>query len=215
MNLSLFLLFLGIAGIVAYFAYLAEKRRTTALTALAFKLGAAPIDSVPLPTQALNGLQLWNRGRRRKAKNILCFQKQGKREFLFDYQYTVGSGKHSHTHKQSVFLLENTRLPSFQLRPEGFLDRVGEIVGFTDIDFEENKEFSKLYSLKGQDQAAIRVTFSAQVLQALVRHSGLTAECSAGTLVIYRSRQIASPEKLEIFLRDMREAASCLGCNKL
>ena len=36
--------------------------------------------------------------------------------------------------------------PAFQLRPEGLADMVAAAFGHDDIDFEENKEFSKRYS---------------------------------------------------------------------
>ncbi len=53
MNFTLILVFLGVASVAAYFAFLAEKKRTEAFAKIAIKLGASALDSVPLPPQAL------------------------------------------------------------------------------------------------------------------------------------------------------------------
>ena len=209
MNFGLILVIFGIAGTVAYLAYLADKRRTDALKAVATRLGAAPLDSIRLPAESLTGLQLWNRGRSRSRRhyNVLCFQRVGKREFLFDYRYTSGSGKHKHTHTLSVFLVEVPGLPSFELRPEGFLDRIGEVVGFKDIDFQANPDFSKKYSLKGNDEAAIRGVFTPNVIHVCLRCKDISAESANGFFVVYRNRKLVAPDQIEAFLRECREVS--------
>ncbi len=49
----------------------------------------------------------------------------------FEYRYTTGGGKSSHTHRVVVLLWEPPEppLPEFCLTPEGFWDRVGQRLG--------------------------------------------------------------------------------------
>ena len=52
-------------------------------------------------------------------------------------------------------------MPRFELKPEGFFDRIGSVLGGHDIDFAEDPEFSRACRLKGPDEPAIRETFHA------------------------------------------------------
>ena len=56
--------------------------------------------------------------------------------------------------------MQSAQVPRFALTREGLLHRVGAALGFQDIDFDEDPEFSKRFVLKGDDEHAIREIFA-------------------------------------------------------
>lgn len=80
---------------------------------------------------------------------------------LFDYAYTVSTGKSAHTFKQTVYFRysKSIALPHFVMVPEKWYHRVGTYFGMQDIDFVEYPIFSRNYLLKGEDEDYIRHHF--------------------------------------------------------
>ena len=72
-----------------------------------------------------------------------------------DFSYTTGSGENETTRRFSYLLVElaavTTPLPQTAVRPEGFMDKLGGLFGFDDIDF-ESVEFSDAFHVTGQDK---------------------------------------------------------------
>jgi hypothetical protein len=68
----------------------------------------------------------------------------------------------------SVFVyLEDSVPPEFVLEPEGFLDDLIEVEGFSDIDFDQFPEFSRKWLLRGPQEQAIRDFFRPPVIHFL------------------------------------------------
>lgn len=80
---------------------------------------------------------------------------------VFDYVYTVSTGKSSQTFKQTVYFRYSKALalPHFILMPERWYHRLGTYFGMQDIDFVEYPIFSKNYLLQGKDEDYIRYHF--------------------------------------------------------
>ncbi len=80
---------------------------------------------------------------------------------LFDYTYTVSTGKSSATYWQTVFFRYSKKLalPHFIMVPEKWYHRVGTYFGMQDIDFVQYPEFSQNYLLRGKDEEYIRHHF--------------------------------------------------------
>src|SRR4051812_38474558 len=84
-----------------------EKERTKALEVTAAQLGWSFSATAPMNMIAgMEGFPLFNQGHGKKIKNFMYGQASGVKAAAFDYIYTVGSGKHSHTYFQSVVYLE-------------------------------------------------------------------------------------------------------------
>src|ERR1041384_2274301 len=87
------------------------KERTKAL-----EVPAAPLCwsfSAVAPMNMIAGLErfpLFNQGHGKKIKNFMYGQASGVKAAVFDYIYTVGGGKNSHTYFQSVVYLETANL---------------------------------------------------------------------------------------------------------
>lgn len=165
---------------------------------------------------------LFDRGGSARFLNIMSGKWGSLKISAFDYKYTVNSGKNSSTFVQTVAAFTaQAPLPCFELRPEGFLDRVGEVFVHRDINFESNPQFSRRYMLRGKDkdEDAVRTLFAPALLSYLeMRPAGdqLHIEGDGTTLLMYRSNVRIAVEKLRSFLDETSEIASTFfsSCGK-
>jgi hypothetical protein len=193
-----------IASVVAYFQYLAEKRRAQALRQVADELG---FDFSPTDQELVTRLQsfhLFSQGRSKKLTNVLRGEANGLAVEIFDYRYTTGSGKSSKTWKQTVlcFRLDGPGLPAFSLRPHTFFHRIAEWFGAQNISFEEHPVFSKNYLLRGPDEAAVRNLFDERALTFYEERPGLSTEGGDDRLLFYHPDKRVAPEKVRGFLAE-------------
>src|ERR1044072_683726 len=144
-----------------------EKERTLAMQQVAQQMGWAFAPVAQLNMIPHTGyFNLFNNGHSKGIKNMIYGEINGVKAAVFDYRYTVGHGKNSHTYIQSVLYFETPKLqlPMFTLSPENFMHRFISALGYQDIDFAQRPEFSKRYLLRGQDEQAIRRTFADHIL---------------------------------------------------
>lgn len=205
-----FVLFGGaaaIAAIVFYLVYQAEKKRTAALADIALRMGLTFEAKVPKERLAILGpLHLFKRGHSQRAKNLMRGKSEGREVVVFDYQYVTGGGKNSQTHNQTVVIFPGVAtaaaLPEFTLGPEHWWNKIGELLGYKDIDFEASPEFSKHYLLKGPNEAAIRAAFGAEPLGFFGQKQGWSVESAGGVLAVYRGEKRCKPEEFQPFLAE-------------
>ena len=128
---------------------------------------------------------------------------------LMDYSFWKGSGKHRHVIRQTLALISDKRyeLPSFVLAPENFFSRFKENFGAQDIDFEAFPNFSQMFNLRGDDEAAVRALFTPAIIRELERHPGITLEGRAGNLLIFRFKKRVKPENFPRFLEEAQQLA--------
>lgn len=108
---------------------------------------------------------LFTHGRSQRAYNVMRGSDGPIQIAVFDYRYTVGSGKHQSTVSQTVVHLRSPRLelPRFVLAPENFLHKVGGLFGYRDIDFDSGPDFSKQYLLRGSSEGRVSDVFTPSV----------------------------------------------------
>ncbi|MEM7454718.1 MAG: hypothetical protein AAF456_10245 [Planctomycetota bacterium] len=191
-----------------YFAWLYEKKRKEALGGLADQMGLEyKPDGDANVHSAMSVFSLFNSGRRRKLTNLILGTTDEVSIAIFDYQYTTGSGKHQHTHKQTVAALSSQVLhcPQFFMRPEGMFDKIGSALGFQDIDFDSHPTFSKMFVLKGNDEGAIRQFFAPPVLEFFEQRKGISVEAIPGRLVFYRPNKRVKPDEIKDLLSQAYE----------
>ena len=95
-------------------------------------------------------------GNNRYAYNIIEGNAGGRQLNAFDYHYqvTTHTGKSTQTHHYyfSALIIDSPIvLKALFIRPETFMDKIGEFVGLDDIDF-ESAEFSKKFYVKSSDK---------------------------------------------------------------
>jgi hypothetical protein len=191
-----------------------EKQRTEALAAAAQAMGFAfePVGDLDV-MKGFGDLPLYNRGHSKRVSNVMS-GKAGERELkLFDYRYTTGGGKNSHTFSQTVALFPQgaAGLPDFVLAPENILHKIGQMFGYQDIDFDSSPDFSSHYLLRGPDEMAIRSAFGAAALAYFGQERGWHVELAGGNIGIYRSGKRCKPEELAAFRDEVSAVLRALG----
>lgn len=202
--IAVFCAIVSLAGAIVWLRSHFEKKRTEALRAVADDIGLqflATEDEELLVK--MNAFPLFNKGRRRKIKNVMTTETDIARLTIFDYQYTTGGGNNSHTHHHTVLSMESDALslPHFALHPEGFLQRVGAAIGMQDIDFEDHPEFSNSFMLKGENEQSVRNFFDAEVLKFLAERKGICVESAPGAFIYFRGAR-RKPEQVHEFMNE-------------
>jgi len=205
--------FVLLVGIVIFAVWYFEKRRAEALQGVADSLGFSfSRKRNEAMLASLAGFHLFSQGRGRKITNLMRGIANKIDVAIFDYKYTTGGGKNSHTWLQTVVLFQSTKLqlPDFALRPENLFHKIGGVFGYRDIDFHRHPSFSKQYLFRGSDEEAIRNVFSDELLEYYEQRKGLSTEAGGDRLVFYRSSKRVSPDKIRTLLEDAFGAFSLL-----
>ena len=178
---TLILFFSVLAVVVAYrflSNYRYEKQRTEKLKKVSGLIGLAfdPKGDQSL-IDRLSQFHLFSQGYSRKIKNMLHGQIQQAEIAIFGYQYTTG-GRRSHTYWQTVIYFHSSslNLPLFALRPEQMFHKIGQVLGYQDIDFESHPMFSQRYLVRAYDKEGVRRVFSDHVLSYFEQQQGVSTE---------------------------------------
>ncbi len=183
----------------------AEKKRREALQKVADELGLTFYrDGDPGLVAELSDLPLFSRGRSRRITNMIHGETEEVVLGVFDYRYTTGSGKNSHTYHQTVafFRSADLSLPFFEMRPQSFFHAVGKLFGSQDIDFDSHPAFSKAFLLRGPQESQVRETFNPGILEYFERRQGVCVEGRLHDLVYYRPAKRVKPEQLKELMND-------------
>ena len=211
------LLFLGAFALMIAIIWVASwkkgKQRASDLRTVADTLGFHYVGNDSSPTVQVN-TALFRRGSRRRFRNVMKGAHGNYQVSIFDYSYTVSGGESSSTYTQTVTAFHQDRqLPLFELRPEGFLDRITEAFVHRDINFETHPEFSKRYVLRSEDETAIRAMFTPALLsffEMLPPERKWHLEGSGSTLLAYRASSTVPPKEIQTFLDETRAIADLL-----
>ncbi|MBI1388087.1 MAG: hypothetical protein GC154_06530 [bacterium] len=142
-----------LVAVIGIFAYLQAMKRRKELREWAESRGYrfTPDADRSFDSQ-FSEFHAFRRGHSRRAYNIIWGEEDHCWLCVFDYQFTVGSGKNQHTH-YFTGVMYDPKLPlkPLHIRPENFFDKLTEFAGFDDIDF-ESIEFSKEFYVTSPDK---------------------------------------------------------------
>jgi len=190
-----------------------ERERTEALRRVAETAGLAFEPKADIAAVRLLGdVQLFARGHSKQVTNLMRGRLGDQQVAVFDYRYTIGSGKSQRTDMQTVVLLPSAKnfLPDLQMVPENPLSRLWESFGYQDIDIESSPEFSRRYIVRGADEAAIRAALYPGATSYFAEHEGWTVEVQSGTVGIYRGDNRPKPDDMRTFIDEACAAARSL-----
>ncbi len=201
------LIFIGIAGVIMLisfmFSNLKDSRRKSDIEEIYESIGFSYINP---PNQSLIGswskFNLFSSGHSKKIMNMLTKDKDGIKITLIDFKHTIGSGKNSHTYKQTVLMYESNllNLPDFTLKPEKIFHKIGSTFGYQDIDFDNFPKFSAQYLLRGESEDHIREFFDSNILDFFTEKQNLNIEGNENKLLYYKLGKIEEIKNLESFL---------------
>lgn len=201
---SLLLAAIGLVVFGVRHAKKLERERREALARLAqrLRLAFAPEGSAALLAE-LDQLIGTRHKHSARVRNLLSGKRDGIPFELADYSFVTGGGKHSHHHQHSVVVVRpGFPVPDFHLRHENWLDKIGDYVGWHDLDFDHRPEFSRRYFLRGKDETAIRALFSDRALGLLEREErqDLILGGHGDALMIHSGNKFVKPDELEGYL---------------
>lgn len=195
------LLIVGIVvlvGVIAYIGHLQAKKRREAFQAVATELGFSfRPDKDYNFARRFGFLEHMDDGSKRYAFNILSGQLEGQQANIFDYHYETYSRdskgrRTTHHHFFSIFTLAlPAAFPELLITREGFFAKLGQALGFDDIDF-ESVEFSKRYSVKSKDKKFAYDFCNARMIDYLLQQEDLIVEVDGNILSITFKGQIAA-----------------------
>lgn len=143
--------------------------------------------------------KLFRSGTRKKITPLILKEEDTDLAFssLFDYAYTVSTGKSSVTYRQTVYFRYSKALalPHFVMVPEKWFHRVGTFFGMQDIDFVEYPEFSQNYLLRGEDEDYIRHHFDHPEMIRFFDHQGFYSMEGMNYLLILYVNNVLLPKE--------------------
>ena len=185
-----------------------ERERNRGMEAAAKALGWSwaarqPLDVIP----GLERFGLFGQGYSRSITNFMAGHKDDVRAAVFDYRYTIGSGKTQSTMQQTVVYLRSDALalPAFLVRPENVFLRIGTVFGYQDIDFPDRPEFSRRCLLRGPDEAAVRAAFPAEVTGFFEGDTKWCADGEGEELFLWRGGKRLDPAEVPAALASATE----------
>jgi len=207
------LIFIAGAALVAVFAYLghmAEKKRREALRLLAARLGLSYDHrrnrGMASRYRFLNEM---NKGDSRFAFNILSGAYSNFPVTVFDFHYAThstdskGRRKTHHHYLNYVILEQEKSFPELRIYPEGLFSKLGQMLGFDDIDF-ESVEFSKAFAVRSKDKKFAYAICHTGMMEHFLRNRDLKFEIEGSTVaLIYQGR--IRPEEVERKLNELVE----------
>jgi hypothetical protein len=164
---------------------IAARARRKELSELAARLGLEfrPDKDHGLP-EGLSFLDKLRQGRDRYAYNVLSGHFQAHRVLVFDYHFKTGSGKNTHHHHLSFFILYLPRdLPELLIVREGLFSKLAQAFGFEDIDF-ESAEFSRTFCVRSKDKRFAYDVCHPQMMEYLLANRDLSIEIEGLFLTI-------------------------------
>ncbi len=179
----LFILFVAAISIVAGIAAL---RRRKELAELARRKGLlySHYDGFNLPN-LYGETNLCGQGRSKKASNLIYGRVADGELRYFDYRYTVGSGKNSHTYYKSACAVQTGyRFAPMLIRPEHMFDKVAGFFGFEDIDLDLG-EFNRKFFVRCADKKFAYDVLSQRAMQFLLDRGGVSLEMRWNYCILY------------------------------
>jgi hypothetical protein len=202
-----------IAGIVIFIViigmtivFLAKKRMDALIrVARSMNLEFSKNDEEDLLSK-LGNYKPFSKGRSKIITNIMKGNVDNVSMYIMDYSFTTSYGRNdppAYTISVIMFNSDDFNLPHFTLSPEKFFHKIGNMLGFKDINFSTHPVFSKKYHLKeNSDKNQIKSVFNKDVLDYFSNNHGWSVEGCSNTLIVYRASKIVKPAKIRSFMEE-------------
>lgn len=137
------------------------------------------------------------------------------------YQYGMGNDVRAEKFKNELTMCviydKGMMLPYFDMMPETIKLKAFELFGMndsTDIDFQNDKEFSDAWWLSGQSDSEIRNLFTTMIRSGFMRFAEKGYRiCGRSKMIIVIADKLIEPEKMNSVIADMRAIQKILQRN--
>ena len=167
-TLVIWAVLLACSGIAAYVRYQQAQARTAELEAFCASKGwrFSREDEYGLVGH-WNG-RPFGVGRRRRARNVVTTEVDGRELLAFEYSYVVRQGKRSKTYHYAVVALAMPcALPELHVGPEDAITRLGGVLGLADIDL-ESEAFNRAFRVRCPSPKFAHDVLTPRTMQALL-----------------------------------------------
>jgi hypothetical protein len=183
---------------------LLERRRQRAYAAFCLPRGYQYVPSRSnAEAQYADVVGMFKTGDSHRWRDEISGTFNGRAFTAFEYQYRTGGIQFRGVYITAMihWRVDRVSLPHFTLVPAAtYLFRIGRTA--EDIDFPEDKAFSKACILTGSDQAALRALFTPELRTALAAVPGLYLAAQARDVFWWREGRLPGPDGFEAFLTD-------------
>ena len=169
--------FAVVAALVLWYGWYAAKKRRELFHSFALAQGWTWVARDDSWTERFAG-DPFGQGDDRTACNVLTGAFRGRGMVAFDYSYethTTDSQGHTSTttHRYAICAVAlPAPLPSFELVPEGFLGRVGTMLGMQDIEL-ESEDFNRRFRVRCEEPKLAYDLLPARTMEALLARPAL------------------------------------------
>lgn len=204
-------IFVAIAAVFLSLVFYFKWKRRKDLEELASSMGLAFTPEGP--NQVFlegTGIELFRLGHSRKAYNLVQTQSRCGTISVFDYSFVTGGGKNKHTANFTLALIacSGCSIPVFDLKPESFIYKLGEAIGFKDIDLPAFPLFSDKYRLTAPEETAVHLFFTPQRAAWFERNLGLRVQGAPGHLVIFKQTGQLPVNSWQGFIEEVKAFAA-------
>ena len=192
MVVVLFVGFAAVAAAILWFSWYAKKKRREALAGVAASLGLTYEEEDPYGLVGLP-FELMQRGDGQGTENVLDGTWQDVALKEFDYWYYTessdGQGNRSKTYHRFSCALTEVPIDATPLTisHENVLTRIGDHLGFDDIQF-ESEDFNRAYRVKCEDRKFATDLIDARMMGWLLPQEGWAFELTGPYLLAYCDR---------------------------
>jgi hypothetical protein len=192
---ALFIAFLGLVALVLWLSYQRKRRRREALAALGRASGLRFSVDDPFDLVDQEDFHLFRMGEGRGCENVLWGDWKGIPVKEADYwYYTQSTDAQGHTTRDYRYLsiveaaLPCT-IPKISIQRETIFSRLGERLGFDDIEF-ESEDFNHTFQVKAVDVKFAFRLVDARMMQWLLESTdGFGFELGGSNLLVHCNRQ--------------------------
>ena len=179
-----------------YLQAVAVTRRRKRMSEVAAMHGLSFSAKDPFHMPTTLPLAFFDRGHSRKVSNVMYgHTPDGHDRRAFDYQYTTGSGKNRHVYNFSCGLISTgAAWPQLTLGPEGFFDRVMDVIGGADIQF-ESEEFNREWEVRCSDPRFASALIDPEMMLFLMEKAEGARVVVHGPWILFSGEQL-TPESL-------------------
>ncbi|MGB2983805.1 MAG: hypothetical protein WBC63_08115 [Candidatus Bipolaricaulia bacterium] len=136
------------------------------------------------------------RGHSRYAYNVTSGTWNDRGVVAFDYHYATGHGKNRHDFRFSAIVLDAAvDLKPLHIRSENVFDKLTELFGIDDIDF-ESAEFSRAFRVKSPDKRWAYDVLHQRTMEFLLSQPRFGIQFGDREVIVWRNRKF-SPETYE------------------
>lgn len=187
---------------LAIYAYHQERKRIAALAATAARLGLSFSEEKDYSAdEKFGAINTFCEGENRYSHNRMNGTYRGYAVTVFDYHYETystdskGNRQTHHHHFAFVILQLPQHFPELRIYPENFLSKIGQALGFDDIDF-ESVEFSRAFTVRAKDKKFAYDICHVRMMEFLLRYPDTALEFD-GALLAYSRAGSTKPEEVQ------------------